>query len=79
MRGESGSIAGSISIGDTSISGDSIAERSENIIYLATLADRYYLMAERKLGSLDQNSVRLVSTDYRVSFPSWKVRQELSS
>jgi len=72
MRDGVGSIAGSISIGDTSISGDSLAERSENIIYLATLADRYYQMAERLLAQLDQNTVRLLSTDWITRAPRFR-------
>lgn len=67
-----GSVAGNISIGDTSISGDALAERSENILYLATLADRYLLMAQRKLNTLAANSIRLLSTDYKPRFPRFK-------
>lgn len=72
MRDGTGSIAGSISIGGTSISGDSLAERDTNIAYIATLAERYYMMAYRKLASLDQNTIRLVPGDLMARLPRFR-------
>lgn len=72
MRDGTGSIAGSISIGGTSISGDSLAERDTNIVYIATLAERYYMMAQRKLASLDQTSIRLTPGDLLARFPRFR-------
>lgn len=66
------SSAGSISIGDTSISGDDIADRSESIIYLSTLSTRYFGMGELLLSSLDTNSVKLVGTDLTVRIPKFR-------
>lgn len=72
MRDGTGSIAGSISIGGTSISGDSLAERDTNIAYIATLAERYYMMAYRKLASLDQTTIRLIPGDLMARVPRFR-------
>jgi hypothetical protein len=58
-----------ISIGGTSVSGDDIADRSENIIFLATLSSRYFGTGELLLASLDTNSVRLVGSDLNIRMP----------
>lgn len=60
---------GSVSIGGTSISGDDIASRSENILYLATLGARYEMYGNQLLASLDTNSVKLVATEFYVRVP----------
>lgn len=65
----SGATAGSVSIGDVMAQGDSIAERSENIVYLATLAAKYGAMANSLLDSLQQTSVQLTGYDYVHRFP----------
>lgn len=72
MRGTSGSQAGTVSIGSTSISGDSLAERNESTLYLAALAARYAAQGEEILNSLDTNSVRLVAYDFTVRTPRFK-------
>jgi hypothetical protein len=66
------SSSNSISIGDTSISGDDIADRSESIIFLATLSSRYFGQGELLLSSLDTNSVKLVGTDLTVRIPKFR-------
>lgn len=66
------SSSGSISIGDTSISGDDIADRNESIIYLSTLAARYFGQGELLLSSLDTNSVKLIGTDLTVRIPKFR-------
>lgn len=58
-----------ISIGDTSLSGDDIADRAESILYLATLSSRYFRQGEILLSSLDTNSIKLVSTDLTARVP----------
>lgn len=68
-RGGEGSMAGTVSIGNTSVQGDALAERAESILYLATLAKRYQEEGERLLGSLDANSIRLVGYDTFVRNP----------
>jgi hypothetical protein len=75
MRGGEGSAAagGSVSIGNTSISGDAVGERSESILYLSTLAARYADEGEKLLSSLDTNSVRLVGYDMRVRVPRFRL------
>lgn len=72
MRGGSDSGAGPVSIGNTSISGDKLAERNESTLYLAALAGRYAAMGEEILASLDTNSVRLVGYDNTVRQPRFK-------
>lgn len=72
MRGSSGSEAGTVTIGSTSVSGDSLAERNESTLYLAALAARYAAQGEDILSSLDTNSVRLVGYDYTVRVPRFK-------
>ena len=64
--------SGSISIGDTSISGDDIGDRSESIIFLATLSTRYFGQGELLLSSLDTNSVKLVGTDLTIRIPKFR-------
>lgn len=61
----------SISIGSTSISGDDIADRNENILFLATLSSRYFSLGEQLLASLDTNSVKLIYTDLNVRIPKF--------
>jgi len=73
MRGGQDSAAGSVSIGNTSVQGDALGERSENIIYLATLGQRYEATGERMLSSLDTNSVRLVGEDMRTRSPRFRM------
>ena len=68
-RGGDDAAAGGVSIGGASVGGDTLAERSENIVFLATLSDRYFLTGEQLLASLDTNSVRLSGYDYRIRFP----------
>lgn len=72
MRGGTGSQAGSVSIGSTSVSGDSLAERNESTLYLAALAARYAAQGEEILSSLDTNSVRLIGYDFTVRSPRFK-------
>lgn len=72
MRGGSGSEAGTVSIGSTSVSGDSLAERNESTLYLAALAARYAAQGEEILSSLDTNSIRLVGYDFTVRSPRFK-------
>lgn len=72
MRQGEGAAAGSISIGSTSVSGDTLAERSENILYLATLATRYFAQGELLLASLDTNSIKLVGNDFAIRFPRFR-------
>lgn len=72
MRGGEGSMAGTVNIGSTSVQGDALAERSESIIYLATLGQRYERTGERLLSSLDTNSVRLIGTDMRSRSPRFR-------
>lgn len=69
MRRDAPFKPGGISIGNTSISGDTMADRNENILYLATLASRYFGQAEILLSTLDTNSVRLTATDYMIRSP----------
>lgn len=66
------SSSNSISIGDTSVSGDDIADRSESIMFLATLASRYFGTGEILLSSLDTNSVKLVGTDLHTRIPKFR-------
>jgi hypothetical protein len=72
MRGGESAGAGSVSIGNTSVQGDALSERSENIIYLATLAARYEATGEKLLTSLDTNSVRLIGSDQMVRSPKFR-------
>ena len=72
MRGEAPSSGGSVSIGGATIGGDSLGERNENILYLAALADKYYVIGERLLSSLDTNSVRLVPNELTVRSPRFR-------
>lgn len=72
IREGEGAASGSISIGSTSVSGDTLAERSENILYLATLANRYFSQGELLLASLDTNSIKLVANDWIVRFPRFR-------
>lgn len=67
-----GEIAGGIAIGGTAISGDTLAERAENIAFLATLSDRYFVTGENLLSSLDSNSIRLTSNDFQTRYPRFK-------
>ena len=71
-RAGSTSSSNAISIGDTSISGDDIADRNENILYLATLASRYFAQGELLLSSLDTNSVRLTLNELTVRVPRFR-------
>jgi hypothetical protein len=64
--------AGSVSIGSTSVDGDSLAERPQNIDFLAKLAQRYFDQGERLLSSLDTTSVRLVGYDIYIRSPKFK-------
>ena len=66
------SSSNSITIGDTQISGDDIADRSENIVFLATLSTRYFATGEVLLASLDTNSVKLVINDLTVRIPKFR-------
>lgn len=66
------SSSSSISIGDTSISGDDIGDRSESIMFMATLSSRYFSQGEVLLSALDTNSVRLVTTDLTARSPRFK-------
>lgn len=70
-EGSAGS-AGAVNIGNTSVSGETLSERSENILYLATLADRYFRQGEQLLSSLDTNSVKLVGEDFTVRIPRFR-------
>lgn len=72
MRGDTGSQAGTVSIGSTSVSGDSLAERNESTLYLAALAARYAAQGEEILASLDTNSIRLVGYDFTIRQPKFK-------
>jgi len=72
MRLNSSSKVGSISIGDTTIGGDDLADRNESILYLATLSSRYFAQGEILLSSLDTNSVKLVGYDLAVRVPKFR-------
>lgn len=72
MREGGGSAAGGVTIGSTSVQGDSLAERSENIVFLATLAQRYFEIGDDLLASLDTTSVRLVGHDVYIRSPKFK-------
>ncbi len=72
MREGEGAASGSISVGGTSVSGDTLGERSESIIYLATLATRYFGQGELLLSSLDTNSIKLVAADFTVRAPRFR-------
>jgi hypothetical protein len=72
MRSGTGSVAGNVSIGSTSVSGDSLAERNESTLYLAALAARYAAQGEEILSSLDTNSVRLVAYDITSRSPKFR-------
>jgi len=72
MRENSSSKVGSISIGDTTIGGDDLADRNESILFLATLSSRYFAQGEILLSSLDTNSVKLVGYDLAVRVPKFR-------
>jgi len=72
MRENSSSKVGSISIGDTTIGGDDLADRNESILFLATLSSRYFAQGEILLSSLDTNSVRLVGYDLAARVPRFR-------
>jgi hypothetical protein len=63
MRENASAKVGSISIGDTTIGGDDLADRNESILFLATLSSRYFAQGEILLSSLDTNSVKLIGYD----------------
>lgn len=60
---EGGLGTGSLTVGSTTIDNDGLAERSENIVYLSTLAARYRTVGYQLLATVDTNSVYLVSAD----------------
>ena len=66
------SSSNAISIGDTSISGDDIADRTESIVFLATLSQRYFANGELLLSSLDANSIKLVGEDLTIRIPRFR-------
>lgn len=72
MRGDSSKSSGSISIGGTSLGGDALGERNENILYLSALGDKYFIIGERLLTSLDTNSVRLVPNELTIRVPRFR-------
>jgi len=72
MRLNSSAKVGSISIGDTTIGGDDLADRNESILFLATLSSRYFAQGEILLSSLDTNSVKLVGYDLAVRVPKFR-------
>jgi hypothetical protein len=72
MRENSSAKVGSISIGDTTIGGDDLADRNESILFLATLSSRYFAQGEILLSSLDTNSVKLVGYDLAVRVPKFR-------
>lgn len=72
MRENASAKVGSISIGDTTIGGDDLADRSESILFLATLSSRYFAQGEILLSSLDTNSVKLVGYDLAVRVPKFR-------
>lgn len=72
MRENSSSKVGSISIGDTTIGGDDLADRNESILFLATLSSRYFAQGEILLSSLDTNSVKLIGYDLAVRVPKFR-------
>lgn len=55
--------SGTLTVGGTSISADGLSERTENIVYLSTLAARYQVTGYRLLSSIDTNAVVLISGD----------------
>lgn len=72
MRENSSAKVGSISIGDTTIGGDDLADRNESILFLATLSSRYFAQGEILLSSLDTNSVKLIGYDLAVRVPKFR-------
>lgn len=73
MRDEDNSPSvGSASLGGTTVSGDSLAERTENLIYLSSLAAKYKAQGEKLLDMLDPNNVPLVSYEDHVRSPRFK-------
>lgn len=72
MRENASAKVGSISIGDTTIGGDDLADRNESILFLATLSSRYFAQGEILLSSLDTNSVKLVGYDLAVRVPKFR-------
>lgn len=70
--GDDAPATGSIGIGSTGLGGDSLASRSENIAFLAALADRYFSYGNSLLSSLDTNSVRLIAEEFRNRFPKFQ-------
>lgn len=66
------SSSSSVSVGDTTIAGDDIADRNESMMFLAALAGRYYAQGEMLLSSLDTNSVRLAYTSLTTRIPKFR-------
>lgn len=72
MRENASAKVGTVTIGNTSIGGDDLADRNESILFLATLSSRYFAQGEILLSSLDTNSVRLTSYDLAVRVPKFR-------
>lgn len=72
MRENASAKVGSVSIGNTSLAGDDLADRNESILFLATLSSRYFAQGELLLASLDTNSVRLTGYDLAVRVPKFR-------
>lgn len=72
MRENASAKVGTVTIGDTSIGGDDLADRNESILFLATLSSRYFAQGEILLSSLDTNAVRLTSYDLAVRVPKFR-------
>jgi len=72
MRENASAKVGSITIGNTSLSGDDLADRNESILFLATLSSRYFAQGEVLLSSLDTNSVRLTGYDLAIRVPKFR-------
>jgi len=72
MRENASSKVGSVSIGNTTLAGDDLADRNESILFLATLSSRYFAQGELLLASLDTNSVRLTGYDLAVRVPKFR-------
>lgn len=73
MRAGSETSTGPVSIGSTSLSGDSLADRNESTLFLAALAARYAAMGEEILASLDTSSIQLTPYDYLQRRPQFRM------
>jgi len=70
--GEDGPQEGMAAIGGTSTNISTLADRSDSILYLAALSEKYNSRGEELLSSLDPTSVALVSYSEYVRSPRFK-------